>query len=195
MANRITSATAGNGTPANLSIASHVMAESCWLYMRMWLCVLSWLFNDAVSIETVYFRMTKWLMNVEQMAWELAGETKAPGENAIQCHFVYHESHMTLHRNQAISAVTQRLTAWILARHIYVHVYIYIYIYMRCLQKVPAMTEQSGSTFVTLGVEWPYNPTVSYGSNSVPSRSDVPLFFVISFAMACVVLSRSVWIR
>jgi hypothetical protein len=58
--------------------------------------LFSWLFNDAVSIETINRRMMERLMNVEQLVeWELARETQVFGENPTQCHFIRHKSHVT----------------------------------------------------------------------------------------------------
>jgi hypothetical protein len=44
------------------------------------LSLFLWLFNDALSTETIQHEM---------MEWELAGETEILGENLTECHFIH----------------------------------------------------------------------------------------------------------
>jgi hypothetical protein len=41
------------------------------------------------------------LLKLENLEWELAGETEVLGEDPPRCHLVHHKSHMTWNRNRA----------------------------------------------------------------------------------------------
>jgi hypothetical protein len=56
--------------------------------------LLSWLFNDAISIETIEAsdRMVKQYVEV---GWMTIGKPEVFGYNLPQCYFVHHKSLMT----------------------------------------------------------------------------------------------------
>jgi hypothetical protein len=83
--------------------------ESNWVHSAMWPPI------GLLCQPRVIMMMEK------LVEWWLAGETEVLGENLPQCHFVHHKPHMPARtRTRAIAVGSQRLTAWAMARPLYI---------------------------------------------------------------------------
>jgi hypothetical protein len=76
---------------------------------NIWFSCLTWLFSEAISIETVWCRMVGRLINLQpSLERELAEETDVLGENPLKFHFNHNKY---LLRTRAFTLVSRLLKA------------------------------------------------------------------------------------